>query len=253
MQLNSWVYSRGVSSQQKPPFLIDQQDELSVWRYQSFYDKEPETIKWIDFFATSEMPLNLLDVGANIGLYSLYFLSLVKNKTVICVEPFQKNFKLLTRNLKLNDYLNRAQVINSPLSKEVKRGSATISDERPGGSGYKLIESDRGHQESIDVQVLDIDSILYPFDQKYVLKIDTDGSDFEILQGGIKSLQSGCIISILIEASQDVQKQISDYLKNFGLTSDYRFNDRSNHSDTRRIANNKDERNRVYTQIPLIH
>ena len=85
-----------------------------------------------------------------------------------------------------------------------------------------------------------------------MLKIDTDGSDFEILQGGIKSLQSGCIISILIEASQDVQKQISDYLKNFDLTSDYRFNDLSNHSDRRRIANNKDERNRVYTQTPFI-
>jgi FkbM family methyltransferase len=241
-----------VSSQQKPPFLIDQQDELSVWRYKSFYEKEPETIKWIDFFAASKFPLNFLDVGANIGMYSLYFLSLVKNKMVICVEPFQKNFELLTQNLRLNNYVDRAQVINIPLSSEIKRGSAIVSDERPGGSGYKLIESDNGHQESIDVQVLDIDSILCPFDQKYVLKIDTDGSDFEILQGGIKSLQSGCIISILIEASQDVQEQISDYLKSFDLTSDYRFNDLSNHSDRRRVANNKEERNRVYTQTPLI-
>ena len=239
-------------SQQKPPFLIDQQDELSVWRYKSFYDKEPETIKWIDFFAASKLPLNFLDVGANIGMYSLYFLSLVKNKMVICVEPFQKNFELLTQNLRLNNYVDRAQIINSPLSSEIKWGSAIVSDKRPGGSGYKLIESDKGHQESIDVQVLDIDSILYPFDQKYVSKIDTDGSDFEILQGGINSLQSGCIISILIEASQDVQKRISDYLKNFDLTSDYRFNDLSNHSDRRRIANNKDERNRVYTQTPFI-
>lgn len=246
------MYNTLVSSQQKPPFLIDQQDELSVWRYKSFYDKEPETIKWIDFFAASKFPLNFLDVGANIGMYSLYFLSLVKNKMVICVEPFQKNFELLTQNLRLNNYVDRAQVINIPLSSEIKRGSAIVSDERPGGSGYKLIESDNGHQESIDVQVLDIDSILYPFDQKYVLKIDTDGSDFEILQGGIKSLQSGCIISILIEASQDVQEQISDYLKSFDLTSDYRFNDLSNHSDRRRVANNKEERNRVYTQTPLI-
>ncbi len=246
------MYNTLVSSQQKPPFLIDQQDELSVWRYKSFYEKEPETIKWIDFFAASKFPLNFLDVGANIGMYSLYFLSLVKNKMVICVEPFQKNFELLTQNLRLNNYVDRAQVINIPLSSEIKRGSAIVSDERPGGSGYKLIESDNGHQESIDVQVLDIDSILCPFDQKYVLKIDTDGSDFEILQGGIKSLQSGCIISILIEASQDVQEQISDYLKSFDLTSDYRFNDLSNHSDRRRVANNKEERNRVYTQTPLI-
>ena len=246
------MYTLVVFSQQKPPFLIDQQDELSIWRYESFYDKEPETIKWINFFATSEMPLNFLDVGANIGMYSLYFLSLVKDKTVICVEPFQKNFELLTRNLSLNNYLDRAQVVRNPLSNEIKVGSAVVSDLRPGGSGYKLIEGHKGYQESINVEVLDIDSILYPFDKKYVLKIDTDGSDFEILQGGIKSLQSGCIVSVLIEASQDVQNQIIDYLKTFNLIYDYRFNDLSNHSDRRRISSNKTERNRIYTQKPLI-
>ena len=201
-----------VFSQQKPPFLIDQQDELSIWRYESFYDKEPETIKWINYFATSEMPLNL----------------------------------------SLNNYLDRAQVVRNPLSNEIKGGSAVVSDLRPGGSGYKLIEGHKGHQESINVQVLDIDSILYPFDQKYVLKIDTDGSDFEILQGGIKALQSGCIVSVLIEASQDVQNQIIHYLKTFNLIYDYRFNDLSNHSDRRRILSNKTERNRIYTQKPLI-
>jgi FkbM family methyltransferase len=239
-------------SQQKPPFVIDQQDELSIWRYRSFYEKEPETIKWIDFFATSKMPLNFLDVGANIGMYSLYFLSLVKDRKVMCVEPFQENFELLTRNLKLNNYLDRAQVINNPLSSESKRGNAIVSDMRPGGSGYKLIEGDKGYQESIDVQVLDIDSILYPFDQKCILKIDTDGNDFEILQGGIKSFQSGCIVSVLIEASQDVQDQIFDYLETFNLIYDSRFNNLSNHSDRRRISANKNERNRIYTQKSLI-
>lgn len=193
-----------VFSRQKPPFLIDQQDELSVWRYESFYDKEPETIKWIEFFATAEIPPNFLDVGANIGMYSLYFLSLAKDKSVICVEPFQKNFELLTRNLNLNNLLHRAQVIRNPLSNEIKECSAIVTDMRPGGSGYKLIEGGKVYQESTNVQSLDIDSILYPFDQKYVLKIDVDGKDFEILQGGFKALQSGCIVSVLIEVSQDV-------------------------------------------------
>lgn len=247
------MYNEFVSNQHRPPFLIDQQDELSVWRFNSFYDKEPETIKWINFFATSKMPLNFLDIGANIGMYSLYFLSLAASKKVICVEPFQKNFNLLTQNLLLNNYKDRAKVIDSPLSREVEFGSAIIADERPGGSGYKLIKDDGGNQDSIDVQIFNIDSILFPFNQKYVIKIDTDGNDFEILQGGIKSLQSGCIISILIEASQSVQKQINNYLKSFNFELDYRFNDLSNHSDRRRIASNKEERNRIYTRIPLIY
>ena len=239
-------------SQRKPPFVIDQQDELSTWRYRSFYEKEPETIKWIDFFATYKIPFSFLDVGANIGMYSLYFLSLVQDKKVMCVEPFQENFELLTRNLKLNNYLDRAQVINNPLSSESKMGNAVVCDMRPGGSGYKLIEVDKEDQDSIEVQVLDIDSILYPFNEKYILKIDTDGNDFEILQGGTKSFQSGCIVSVLIEASQDVQNQITDHLETFNLIYDSRFNDLSNHSDKRRIATNKNERNRIYTQKSFI-
>lgn len=246
------VYNELMLGQQKPPFIIDQKDELSSWRFKSFYEKEPETIKWIEFFATSEIPLNFLDVGSNIGMYSLYFLSLVKDKLVVCVEPFQKNFELLNLNLKLNNYLDRAQVINNPLSSNTKRGHAMVSDNRPGGSGYKLIKDDQNHQESIEVQILNIDSILHPFDQKYILKIDTDGNDFEILQGGIQSFKSGCIVSVLIEASQDTQNQIFDYLETFDLIYDYRFNNLSNHSDKRRILANKSERNRIYTQKNLI-
>ena len=39
------------------------------WRYETLLDKEPETIEWIDGFETGD---TLWDIGANIGIYSIY-------------------------------------------------------------------------------------------------------------------------------------------------------------------------------------
>lgn len=51
-------------------------------RASSFETKEPETIRWINIFREGE---KLLDIGANIGIYSLY--SALKGLYVISVEP----------------------------------------------------------------------------------------------------------------------------------------------------------------------
>ena len=44
---------------------------LTEWRVDTYFSKEPETLEWIDNFEKKE---NLIfwDIGANIGLYSIY-------------------------------------------------------------------------------------------------------------------------------------------------------------------------------------
>ena len=60
---------------------------LTKYRASTFSSKEPETIDWIDDFERSD---NLLDIGANIGLYSLYAAS--KGNNVRSLEPDALNF-----------------------------------------------------------------------------------------------------------------------------------------------------------------
>ena len=43
--------------------------ELTVFRATTFLSKEPETIEWIDTFRQDDV---FWDIGANVGLYSLY-------------------------------------------------------------------------------------------------------------------------------------------------------------------------------------
>ena len=46
-------------------------NELSKWRVETLYTKEPETLEWIDEFEQNK-EIIFWDIGANIGLYSIY-------------------------------------------------------------------------------------------------------------------------------------------------------------------------------------
>ena len=55
------------------PFLLNTVSEIPRFRAETFWTKEPETIHWIDRNLSESTDIGLLiDVGANIGIYSLY-------------------------------------------------------------------------------------------------------------------------------------------------------------------------------------
>src|SRR5882724_5820112 len=77
---------------QKLSFLVP---NTSVkWRVDTLLEKEPETIEWIDSFKEGEV---FYDVGANIGLYSVYAAARRKSP-VVAFEPDARNYALLVEN-----------------------------------------------------------------------------------------------------------------------------------------------------------
>ena len=90
-------------------------NQLTNWRIDSFFSKEPETLEWIDSFEKKE---NLIfwDIGANIGLYSIYNVLKNKNSTTISFEPSSSNLRVLTRNIYINNLEQSVKVIPIPLS-----------------------------------------------------------------------------------------------------------------------------------------
>ena len=93
-----FVVSRKILNQNFK-FLIT--NEIELWRAYTILTKEPETINWINNFEKKDV---LYDVGANIGIYSLYA-SKKKIKT-LSFEPAFHNFKKLRQNIKLNKVKN---------------------------------------------------------------------------------------------------------------------------------------------------
>jgi len=228
------------------PFRLDLSDELSIWRSETFYTKEPETLEWLKYFALLDSNCKtLVDVGANIGIYSLYYLSFPFTNVIAC-EPFHENIKILIKNINLNGHEKRVKLISRPLSLQEHNVLPIITDHRAGSSGYKIHPANNLNSETI--QTLTLDSLLFEEKEELILKIDVDGLDFEILQSAEITLNSGKICSLLIESTEKVQALIETYLKKFGYFPDSRFNQLHEHSDKRRSKSGKGERNRVYSR-----
>ena len=70
-------------------------NQLNRFRIDTFSTKEPETLEWIDTIPNNS---TLWDIGANVGLYSIYAAK-AKNCKVIAFEPSVFNLELLARNI----------------------------------------------------------------------------------------------------------------------------------------------------------
>ena len=75
--------------------------------------KEPETIKWINTFDKDSV---FFDVGANVGIYSLYS-AIVKQNKVYAFEPQKVIHDLLQDNVKKNK-LKNVRIFNVGMGKK---------------------------------------------------------------------------------------------------------------------------------------
>ena len=76
--------------------------EITKWRVDTFFIKEPETLEWIDSFDKRDNFI-FWDIGANIGLYSIYNSIKNKNSQTISFEPSTSNLRVLSRNISINN------------------------------------------------------------------------------------------------------------------------------------------------------
>jgi len=87
-----------------PPFKMRVETDMERYRYTTWDTKEPETIAWIDSFNPHDV---FFDVGANVGVYSLYAASRYPWMEIAAFEPMGITFDSLQHNAeKLNEFYN---------------------------------------------------------------------------------------------------------------------------------------------------
>ena len=92
-------------------------NKLIEWRVNSLYTKEIETLEWIESFGGTK---NIIfwDIGANIGLYSLYNAAINENSITISFEPSTSNLRVLSRNIAINKLEDRIKIFSQPLGNQ---------------------------------------------------------------------------------------------------------------------------------------
>jgi FkbM family methyltransferase len=154
---------------------------LSKIIYDGFEQEElnfiKKTLKKDDIF---------VDIGANVGLFSLIASQVVGNQgLVIAFEPGPAIFNRLLENISLNN-LNNIQAINCGLSDELRELNFYISDNGFDAWNSFAPSADNKLRKKIKVNVSTLDEVLKDVDKSKIklVKIDVEGWEKFVLKGG---------------------------------------------------------------------
>lgn len=153
----------------------------------------------------------IIDVGANIGIYSLFACTSGK---VIAIEPFEKSWRFLARN----SVGKNIMPLNLAIGKEAGSRRLFISELSSGNSFHSRglsskfvwVETERLDQLLCDLRILKVDT----------LKVDAEGSEMEILESAGQFLVQKRIKQIIIAAYHydGESREIADFLSSSGYT-----------------------------------
>jgi len=129
-----------------------------------------------------------IDVGANIGYYSVIASKCIGNKgKIFSFEPEQKNFQLLAMNIKQNNIKN-VEIFQAGLGNHNREIDLFINAENR-GDHRAFNKSSESNREKTSVRILIGDEALQ--NQKVdFIKIDTQGYELAILQGLRKTIST---------------------------------------------------------------
>ena len=155
-----------------------------------------------------------LDIGANIGYYSLIASKKVwLDWRVIAFEPVKKNYESLLKNIEINSIKN-VSAFNFWLWSKEETSKIHLIDSDSGKSSIMV-----DYQWDIEqIQMKKFDDLDLDFDKSKVqfIKIDVEGYEFEVLKWMRNLLQENRTLEIMMEFSPEYYKEFGkDYTVQF--------------------------------------
>jgi len=149
-----------------------------------------------------------VDVGANIGLMSIFASQCVGNPgKILAFEAHPETNQLLQENIALN-HVKNIENFNFALGNEA--GKATIYDNwnvNRGGSSL-VIHSENSTGFEVDVKTLD--EVIQNDFQPKMIKVDVEGFEFQVLKGATNTIKN-CKPILIIEFSVSRDNQYDPF------------------------------------------
>ena len=163
----------------------------------------------------------VIDIGANIGYYTLMFAKLVGDTgKIYAFEPDPKNFSILEKNIQVNGY-NNIILEKKAVSNKLGKSTLYMNENSAGSSMHK--PNNVVNQIYVDLITLDnyfeVNTITPDF-----IKIDIEGYELNALKGMESILQSSDKTKIMIEYNPLTKKEFnSDPMDNLTFLSELGF------------------------------
>ena len=198
--------------------------EIAFWRAETLLSKEPETIEWIDNFDKGSV---FWDIGANIGVYSLYA-ALRPQIQVLAFEPAAANYYVLNKNIEINKMDNKISSFCLAFHNATSLDHLNCTTTDVGGalSSFATLRDWQGQRFSPVFQQgmigFTIDGFIESFNPPFpsYIKIDVDGIEDKIIQGAQKTISDKRLSSLLVELDtnqKDYCQEVIGFLQRAGM------------------------------------
>ena len=198
--------------------------KLPEWRAQTLLTKEPETIEWINTFSDKDV---FWDIGANVGVYTLY--AALRDIAVISFEPSPSNYYLLNRNVEINKMDNRISALCIAFNDTTRLDSFYMANTELGGALNSFAEAVDWKGEPFPASFkqamigFSVDDFVRQFNPLFPnhIKIDVDGIENKIIKGAKHTLSDKRVKSILLELDSsrgNYCKEVMGAIEKAGMT-----------------------------------
>lgn len=156
-------------------------------------------------------PRIVVDVGANVGQISAFYLRIFPKAEVFALEPAPSSFNVLAKRLR-----NRRRLHAMQLALDESSGEAMLVDV-PCSTGNHLLSAGEAPRESVKVEKLSGDDFVrrHGISKIDFLKIDTEGYDLRVLAGFSETLKAGRIEYIQVECTTSYDNDFHVHLERF--------------------------------------
>ncbi len=172
---------------------LDDKDSLGLSSNNGIF--EPQEIELVKQHVS--LGDTVVDIGANIGYYTLIFARLVgEHGKVFAFEPDPTNFALLKKNVEINGYSN-VVLVPKAVSNENKTAKLFLCEHN---QGMHRVYNSVFCNDSIEIEFLKLDD--YFQDEKIsFIKIDIEGAEYNAIQGMRNLLYRNRGVKLLTEFS----------------------------------------------------
>ncbi len=166
----------------------------------SLLRRQPDTIAWIDAFQPNSV---FWDVGANVGIYSLYA-ALRHDTKVVAFEPAAVNYFLLAANVEANRFEDSVECLLVGLSDESAISRLEVSQFVPAASFSFRGKKARPYAGRQAALMASMDQLIedYGLACPNYIKIDVPGLTEAIIDGGVRMLQRHELQEVHIECTE---------------------------------------------------
>jgi FkbM family methyltransferase len=189
------AFQNGIYNCNELKYNIDFSDQIQEMVYLGTYERHE-----ISFLKKYVKPGWIcLDIGANIGFYTLNLSKLVGLEgKIYAIEPSPSNYKKLQENIAINNLDN---CITSNIALSSKSGEFLFSVSPNQNSGWGRLGKWKSAQSEVIVNVNTLDDFIISNNISNIdfLKIDIEGHELEFLEGGKNTFKNGIIKRIMIE------------------------------------------------------